>query len=201
MANKLRVGVLASTRGTNLQALIDDINSGNDSYEIACVVSNVYDAGALEKAKRNGIPAVFLDPAEKTKEEYDSKMVYVMQKYNVELVCLIGYMRVLNKVFIDAYKNRIINVHPSLIPAFCGPGYYGNAVHKAVLEDGCKVTGMTIHYVDEGVDTGEIICQKCCEIREHEDINDIRIKVQALEKEWYPKIVNDFAENKKTSCL
>lgn len=194
MADKLKIGVLASTRGTNLQALIDDLKNDDSDYEIVCVVSNVYDAGALDKARQNGIPAVFLDPSGKTKDEYDIKMASVLEKYGVELVCLIGYMRVLKKPFIDAFRGKIINVHPSLIPAFCGPGYYGDKVHESVLEDGCKVTGMTIHYVDEGVDTGEIICQKCCDIDKNDTLDSVKTKVQALEKEWYPKIVRKISK-------
>jgi len=195
--NKLKVGILASTRGTNLQALIDDIKIDDSKYEIACVISDVYDAGALEKARDAKLPSVFVDPTSKTREEYDTKLVSVLDRYEVELVCLIGFMRILSPVFVRSFENRIMNVHPSLIPAFCGAGYHGDKVHEDVLADGCKVSGMTIHLVDEGVDTGEIICQKTCEVSKRDTVSTLKAKVQQLEKEWYPKIVRQYA-NKRT---
>lgn len=193
MVNKLRVGVLASTRGTNLQALIDDLKKEDPNYEIVCVVSNVYDCGALEKARKNKIPAIFIDPEGKSREDFDEKIVDILVKMNVELVCLIGYMKILSPIFTNAFKDNIINVHPSLIPSFCGPGYHGDKVHRDVLKEGCKVSGMTIHLVDEGVDTGKIVCQKCCEISENDTIESLKNKVQSLEKEWYPKVVRQFS--------
>jgi len=193
MKKKLRIGVLASTRGTNLQALIDDLRQDDSLYEIVCVVSDVNESGAISKAREAKIPGVFLDPVGKKRTEYDEKMASVLMKYEVDLVCLIGYMRIITKPFIDAFRNRIINVHPALIPAYSGPGFYGDKVHESVLADGCKISGMTIHYVDENVDGGEIICQKACEIEEDDNVADVKAKVQALEKEWYPKVVRMLA--------
>jgi len=196
MNNKLRVGVLASTRGTNLQAMIDDLKENDLDYEIVCVASNVYDSGALEKAKREGIPAVFVDPEGKSREDFDAKLVDIFDKLKVDLVCLIGYMKILSPVFVDAYRNKIINVHPSLIPSFCGEGYHGDKVHRDVLDYGCKLSGMTVHLVDEEVDAGEIICQKCCEVTNKDSIETLKAKVQDLEKEWYPKVVREYAKNR-----
>jgi len=194
--DRLKIGVLASTRGTNLQALIDDLKIDDSQYEIVCVVSNVYDAGALEKARNAKIPSVFVDPMGKSREEYDKKLVSILQKYEVELVCLIGFMRILSPSFVQVFENKIINVHPSLIPAFCGDGYHGDKVHEDVLAEGCKVSGMTIHLVDEGVDTGEIICQKTCEVTKEDTVETLKAKVQELEKEWYPKIVRQYAKDR-----
>ena len=196
MNDKLRVGVIASTRGTNLQAMIDDLKKDNSDYEIVCVISNVYNSGALEKAKKENIPAVFVDPEGKSREDFDKKLVDILDKLKVDLVCAIGYMRILSPLFINAYRNKIINVHPSLIPSFCGEGYHGDKVHKEVLEYGCKVSGMTIHIVDEEVDAGEIVCQKCCEVTSKDTIETLKAKVQELEKEWYPKVVRQYAKSR-----
>ncbi len=190
---KLRIGVLASTNGTNLQALIDDLKLDNSLYEIVCVVSNVYDAGALDKARIAQIPTVYLDPSGKKRTEYDEKLVQVLKRYNVELVCLIGYMKLLTSSFVKAFPDRIINVHPSLIPAYAGKGYFGMIVHESVIADGCKVSGMTIHLVNEELDGGKILVQKTCEINKTDTVETLKNKVQSLEKEWYPKVVKEYA--------
>jgi len=198
---KLKVGVLASTRGTNLQAMIDDLKSNNLDYEIVCVISNVYEAGALEKAKNAKIPAVFLDPSGKNREEYDEKLIEVLKKYGVDMICLIGYMKILSPVFVKAFANKIINVHPSIIPLCSGKGFHGNKVHECVLNFGCKIAGMTIHLVDQGVDTGKIICQKSCSLTDSDDIKSMKNKVQSLEKEWYPKVVQAYAKTRDFNSL
>ncbi len=195
MKEKLRIGVLASTRGTNLQALIEDIGLDDSEYEIVCVVSNVYNAGALEKAREAKIPAVYVDQQGKSREAFDQKMVDILKKMEVELVCLVGFMKILTPVFVESFRDRVVNVHPSLIPAFSGPGYFGDIVHESVLYEGCKISGMTIHLVDEEVDNGKILCQKTCEV-EDDNIASLKQKVQSLEKEWYPKIVRQYAKDR-----
>ncbi|RLI93516.1 MAG: phosphoribosylglycinamide formyltransferase, partial [Candidatus Altiarchaeales archaeon] len=145
---KLKIGVLASTRGTDLQAIIDEIEQGKLNAEVSVVISNKEDAYALERARKHGIDAVFIDPKGKTREEFDREVMKILDKKGVDVIALIGYMRLLSPEFVNRYRNRIMNVHPSLLPAFAG-GMDKN-VHKTVLEHGVKVTGCTIHFVDEG---------------------------------------------------
>ena len=194
MTRKLKLGVLASTRGTDLQAIIDAIESGGLDAEIAIVISNKKDAYALERARKHGIEELFIDPSGKTREEFDRVVSRELDARGVELIALIGYMRYLSRWFVNKYKNKIMNVHPSLLPAFAG-GMDLN-VHKAVLDRGCKVSGCTIHFVDEGADTGPIIIQKPASIGENETVDTLRDKVQELEKQAFVEAVQLFGEGK-----
>lgn len=188
-----KVGVLASTNGTDLQAIIDEMKAGNmPGIELVRVVSNVKDCGALEKARGFGAEAIFVDPVGKSREEYDEALVAAMG--DVDLVCLIGYMRILTSVFIRAFAGRIINVHPALLPKYGGKGWYGMKVHEGVLASGDAESGMTIHYVDESVDGGPILLQKTVPIEEGETPESLKDKVQALEKQWYPEAVRLIAK-------
>lgn len=153
----LRIGVLVSGGGTNLQSMIDAIKAGTLKSQIVCVISNKEAAYGLERARAHQIPAYFINPKE---EGYDEKLFARLKEEKVELVVLAGYLRILNKELIEAYKGRIINIHPSLLPKFGGKGFYGIHVHEAVIEAGEKESGATVHYVDAGVDTGEIILQR-----------------------------------------
>lgn len=164
--NKVRIAVLVSGGGTNLQALIDSQNSGViNSGEIVLVLSNKADAYSLERAKNAGIKAVAVTKAE-FGADFESKIVETLEENNIELIVLAGFMCILSKDFTDKYKNRIINVHPSLIPSFCGEGFYGLRVHRAALQKGVKVSGATVHFVNEIPDGGEIIMQKAVEVLE-----------------------------------
>ena len=194
MTRKLKLGVLASTRGTDLQAIIDAIESGRLDAEIAIVISNKKDAYALERARKHGIEELFIDPSGKTREEFDRVVSKELGARGVELIALIGYMRYLSRWFVNKYKNKIMNVHPSLLPAFAG-GMDLN-VHKAVLDRGCKVSGCTIHFVDEGADTGPIIIQKPASIEENETVDTLRDKVQELEKQAFVEAIQLFGEGK-----
>jgi len=194
MTRKLKLGVLASTRGTDLQAIIDAIESGGLDAEIAIVISNKKDAYALERARKHGIEELFIDPSGKTREEFDRVVSRELDARGVELIALIGYMRYLSRWFVNKYKNKIMNVHPSLLPAFAG-GMDLN-VHKAVLDRGCKVSGCTIHFVDEGADTGPIIIQKPASIEENETVDTLRDKVQELEKQAFVEAIQLFGEGK-----
>ena len=194
MTRKLKLGVLASTRGTDLQAIIDAIESGGLDAEITIVISNKKDAYALERARKHGIEELFIDPSGKTREEFDRVVSRELDVRGVELIALIGYMRYLSRWFVNKYKNKIMNVHPSLLPAFAG-GMDLN-VHKAVLDRGCKVSGCTIHFVDEGADTGPIIIQKPVSIGENETVDTLRDKVQELEKQAFVEAVQLFGEGK-----
>lgn len=183
-----KVGVLASTRGTDLEAIFDEIDAGlMPGIEISAVVSNVEDCGALEKARAHGTRAVFVNPNGKSKEDFDKELVEVLE--DVDLVCLIGYMKILTPVFIKAFEGKIINVHPALLPKYGGKGFYGQNVHEAVLANGEKESGMTIHFVTEDVDGGPILIQKTVEIEPGETAESLKNKVQMLEKKYYPEAI------------
>ncbi len=190
-----KIAVLASTNGTDLQAIIDEMKAGKmPSIELAIVASNKQNCYALERAKEQGFKTTFIDPKGKTREEFDKEMAAVLEKEKIDLVVLVGYMRILSTEFVRKFKNRIINVHPALIPKFCGPSFFGANVHEAVLAAHEKETGMTIHYVDEGVDTGKIILQKTCPVTPDDTVNSLKEKVQALEKKWYPEVIRAMAK-------
>lgn len=164
--------------------------------ELSVVISNKEDCYALERAKKQGYKTVFVNPEGKTREEYDKKVAEVIEAHEADLVVLVGYMRILSPEFVQKFKNKIINVHPALLPKFSGKGFFGSNVHEAVLEAGEKETGMTIHYIDEGVDTGEIILQKKCKVTPEDTPETLKEKVQELEKKWYPEVIRNFAKNK-----
>jgi phosphoribosylglycinamide formyltransferase-1 len=162
----LRVTVLVSGGGTNLQALIDAQSAGKlGNAEIAKVISNKADAYALTRAQNFGIPTALVDrKGFDNAEQFENELDYEIQKSNTDLIVLAGFMAILSPRFIEKYPKRIINVHPSLIPSFCGKGFYGLKVHEAVLAKGVKVTGATVHFVNEIPDGGEIILQKAVEV-------------------------------------
>lgn len=169
----LRLGVLGSTRGTLLQSLIAE------KLDIAVVISNKADALILEKAKQNGLMAQFLDPVNLSRDAYDKRVSEVLKQHQVDLVVLMGYMRILSKTFVNDWQNKIINVHPSLLPAFAGK--MDKQVHQAVLDAKVKETGCTVHYVTEKVDAGPILLQKKCEVLPTDDVDQLKARVQALE--------------------
>ena len=162
----LRVGVMVSGGGTNLQAILDAIDSGaitNAAVEV--VISNNPGAYALERAKNHGIPAVCLSPKDfESREAFNEAFLAKVDEYDLDLIVLAGFLVKIPEAMVEKYEHRIINVHPSLIPSFCGVGYYGLKVHEAALARGVKVTGATVHFVDGGMDTGPIILQKAVEV-------------------------------------
>jgi formyltetrahydrofolate-dependent phosphoribosylglycinamide formyltransferase/phosphoribosylaminoimidazole-succinocarboxamide synthase len=190
----LRIAVMASTNGTDLQAIIDAIKAGELEAELRVVLANK-DCYAIERAKNQGFKTkiILYDAETDTRESYDRKFAEVLDAEKIELIVLVGYMRIFSEWFVNKYKNRIINIHPSLLPAFPG---MDRSVHDDVLRTGCKISGCTIHFVDEGVDTGPIIMQKAAEIEEGETVESLRDKVQALEKKAYPRVIQLFAERK-----
>ena len=165
---KAKIAVLVSGGGTNLQALIDAQNSGIiHSGEITLVISNNQNAYALTRAQNAGIKALYISKKElKTQEAFESAMINALEENGVDLIVLAGFMSILSERFTSRYDHRIINIHPSLIPSFCGTGYYGLRVHEAALEKGVKVTGATVHFVNEIPDGGEIIAQKAVEVED-----------------------------------
>ena len=195
----LRMAVLVSGGGTNLQAIIDSIVNGTvTNAEIAVVISNHRSAYALERAKQNGIDAAVVSPKDyETREAFNRALLEKIQSYQVDLVVLAGCLVVIPKIMVDAYPNRIINIHPSLIPSFCGTGYYGLKVHEAALERGVKVTGATVHFVDDGTDTGPIILQKAVEIKDGDTPEVLQRRVME-EAEWVimPKAIDLIANGK-----
>ena len=193
MTKKLRIAVLASTRATDMEAIIDKIKSGELNAEITCVISNKKEAYALERARMHGIEAIFLDPKGKTPEEYDKEILNELKKRNVDLVLLIGYNKYITKILIDEYRNRIMNIHPSLLPAFPG---WDKEVHKSVLDYGCKVTGCTLHFVDEKLDGGPIILQKAVEVLEDDTIESLKKRVQKAEQEILIEGIKLFIEGR-----
>lgn len=195
----LKMAVLVSGGGTNLQAIIDAIDSGKiTNAEISVVISNNANAYALERAKQHGIESLCVSPKNfETREEFNQKLLETIQSYGVDLVVLAGCLVVIPEIMVKAYPNKIINIHPALIPSFCGTGYYGLKVHEGVLKRGVKVTGATVHFVDEGTDTGPIILQKAVEVRQ-DDTPEILQRRVMEEAEWQimPEAINLIANNK-----
>lgn len=180
-----KIAVCVSGGGTNLQAIIDAVKAGDiHDTEIAVVISNKKDAYALERAKTAGIPAEYIGPKDfSDRGAFGDAMVEKLEKYGVDLVVLAGYLVIIPAQMIQKYRNRIINIHPSLIPAHCGMGYYGLKVHESVLALGNKVTGATVHFVDEEADHGPIILQKAVEVMEG-DTPEILQKRVMEQAEW-----------------
>lgn len=170
----LRIGVLVSGSGSNLQSIIDAVEAGNLHSEIVCVLSNKEAAYGLERARKHGIPAYFINPKE---AEYDEKVLSCLQAHGVDLVVLAGYLKIVDPKMIEAYKGKIINIHPSLLPKFGGKGYYGIKVHEAVLEAGETESGATVHFVDIGIDTGETIMQSKVPVYETDSADDLQKRV------------------------
>lgn len=197
----LKIAVLVSGGGTNLQAIIDKIAEGMiTNTEIAVVISNNKNAYALERAKQADIEAVCVSPKDyENREQFNQEFLKTLDSYQVDLVVLAGFLVVIPPAMIQKYENRIINIHPSLIPSFCGTGYYGLKVHEGALARGVKVTGATVHFVDEGTDTGPIILQKAVEVQNGDtpEILQRRVMEQA-EWEILPRAIHLIANGKVT---
>lgn len=182
---KAKIAVLVSGGGTNLQALIDAQNSGViKSGEIKLVISNNADAYALTRAENAGIKAIYISKKElKVQEAFESAVIAALEENGIDLIVLAGFMSILSADFTSRYDHRIINVHPSLIPSFCGQGYYGLRVHEAALKKGVKVTGATVHFVNEIPDGGEIIAQKAVEVMDGDTPETLQRRVME-QAEW-----------------
>ncbi len=185
MSKKARIAVLVSGGGTNLQALINSQNKGViNSGEIKLVISNNSNAYALKRAQKADIDtAIVLKKECKDQLDFEAKIIKKLEEYEIDLIVLAGFMSILSESFTSKYSNRIINVHPSLIPSFCGKGFYGLKVHEAALEKGVKVTGATVHFVNEIPDGGEIILQKAVNIKEDDTPETLQKRVMRL-AEW-----------------
>jgi len=185
------VAVLISGNGTNLQAIIDNVKAGNINGKIVAVISNKADAFGLERAKQAGIPAFFIDHKGITREEHEQKIIEILEKNNIDLVVLAGYMRILTPLFVSKYKYRLMNIHPALLPAFPGTDGYGDTFNY-----GCKVGGCTVHFVDEGVDTGPIIIQKTNPIEEGDTLEFFKERGLKIEHQALPEAIKLFCEDK-----
>ena len=195
----LKIAVLVSGGGTNLQAIIDAIADGRiTDTEIVGVISNNKGVYALERAKAAGIKNMVISPKDyASRDEFNRELLSAMQALSADLIVLAGFLVVIPEIMIDAYPNRIINIHPSLIPSFCGTGYYGLKVHEAVLERGVKLTGATVHFVDKGTDTGPIIMQKAVAVRPGDTPKQLQQRVME-EAEWklMPAVIDKIAHGK-----
>ena len=195
----LRVVVLVSGGGTNLQAIIDAVENGTiTNTDIVGVISNNKNAYALERAAKHGIKSVCVSPKSyETRAEFNDALLNTVNEFEADLLVLAGFLVVIPEKMIEAYRNRIINIHPSLIPSFCGTGFYGLKVHEAALEKGVKVVGATAHFVDEGTDTGAIILQKAVEVQKGDtpEVLQRRVMEQA---EWkiLPQAIDLIANDK-----
>lgn len=196
----LRVGVMVSGGGTNLQAILDAADSGSiTNAKIAVVISNNKNAYALERAKNHGIEAVCMSPRDfEGRDAFNEAFLAKVDEYGLDLIVLAGFLVTLPAAMTRKYEKRIINVHPSLIPSFCGVGYYGLKVHEAALTRGVKVTGATVHYVDSGMDTGPIILQKAVEVLDGDTPEVLQRRVME-EAEWVilPQAIDMIANGKK----
>lgn len=197
----LKILVCVSGGGTNLQAIIDGIREGKiTNTEIVGVISNNKNAYALQRAEENGIKACCISPKDyERREEFNRAFLAAVDEAAPDLIVLAGFLVVIPKEMIAAYRNRIINIHPSLIPSFCGTGYYGLKVHEGVLERGVKITGATVHFVDEGTDTGPIIMQKAVAVEE-DDTPEVLQKRVMEQAEWVimPKAIDMIANGQLT---
>ena len=192
----LRVGVMVSGGGTNLQAILDAVDAGKiTDTEITVVISNNPGAYALERARNHGIEAVCISPKSfENRAAFNEAFLKKTDEYNLDLIVLAGFLVTIPEEMIRKYRNKIINIHPSLIPSFCGVGYYGLKVHEAALARGVKVTGATVHYVDEGVDSGPILLQKAVEVQPGDTPQVLQRRVME-QAEWIilPEAVNKIA--------
>ncbi len=192
----VRLGVLVSGRGSNLQAVIDAIEGGTLSAEIAVVLSNKQDAGGLERARKHGAPHVWLDPKpfagrSDSREVYDRAVLEVLRKHDVDLVLLAGYMKIVTAILVTAYENRMMNIHPSLLPSFPGLD-----AQKKAIEHGCKIAGCTVHFVTEGVDEGPIIVQAAVPILEGDTADVLAARILVEEHRVYPRAIQLYAEGR-----
>ena len=191
----LRVGVMVSGGGTNLQAILDAVDAGEiTNAEIAVVISNNPGAYALERAKKHGVEALCISPKDyESRDAFNEAFLAKVDEYHLDLIVLAGFLVKIPAAMIEKYEHKIINIHPSLIPKYCGKGFYGKRVHKAVLEGGEKESGATVHFVDEGVDTGEIILQEKVPVLEGDTPDELAARVLKVEHRILAEGLNQVA--------
>ncbi|PUU88820.1 formyltetrahydrofolate-dependent phosphoribosylglycinamide formyltransferase [Halanaerobium congolense] len=188
----LKIAVFASGRGSNFQSIIDNIKNGKIPAEVKLLISDNQDAGVLKRAESENIEHLFIDPAHfETKADYEEELIGLLKNAGVELVVLAGYMRILSPLFVRHFKNKIINIHPSLLPAFKGLN-----AQKQVVKYGVKYSGCTVHFVDQGMDTGPIIKQAVVEVKEDDNADDLAARILKKEHKIYPEAVKLIAEGR-----
>lgn len=191
-SGKTRLGVLISGSGTNLQAIIDRSAAGELQAEVVCVISNRADAFGLQRARNHGIPAIHLDHRQfGGRQEYDAALVEILKQHHVDLVILAGFMRIVTPVLLDAFRNRVMNIHPALLPAFPGLD-----AQKQTLEYGAKISGCTVHFVDAGTDTGPIILQSTVPVLEDDTAESLAERIHFEEHKLYPAAIQLFAQGR-----
>lgn len=193
----VRIGVLVSGGGTNLQAILDACGRGEIPGQVVVVISSVSGAFAVERARAAGVPAVVLAPKDfRDRESYDARLAEVLLSHRVDLVCMAGFLRILTPRFIREFSERILNIHPALLPAFGGPGMYGAHVHQAVLASGARVSGCTVHFATETPDGGPIILQSVVLVHDDDSVETLSARIAEEEHRLYPKAVRLFAEGR-----
>ncbi len=190
-----RIAVFVSGGGSNFQAILDQISAGRISGEVVLVISDKPGAYALTRAQNAGIETWAYEKRQYTKPELEQKICDILEKYKVDFCVLAGYLSILGASIIRKYPNKIINIHPSLIPSFCGMGFYGKHVHQGVLDYGAKVSGATVHFVDEGADTGPIILQESVKVMEDDDAQSLADRVLTVEHKLLPEAVRLMCED------
>ena len=184
----LNIGVLISGGGSNLQAIIDDCESKKINGNIKVVISNREDAFGLERAKKHNLRSVF--------EKDEDEVIKILKEENIDLVVLAGYLKIISPKFVSEFENKIMNIHPALIPSFCGDGFYGEKVHQAVIDYGAKVSGATVHFVNEKADAGPIIMQDTVKVMDDDDAKTLAKRVLEVEHTILPRCVKLFCEGK-----
>lgn len=198
LTDRLKIAVFASGRGSNFESILNSIESGKiKNTEIVCVLSNNSDAGALEFAKSKNIPTIHISRQQYTTDnDFASSLIKKLDEFEVNFIVLAGYMKILSPVIVRKFKNRIINIHPALLPKFGGKGMYGIHVHEAVIASGDKISGATVHIVDEEYDHGLILMQETVNVDENETAETLAAKVLKVEHKIYPEVVRLFSESK-----
>lgn len=182
------IAVLVSGGGTNLQSIIDATEAGEINGQIKVVISNKENAYGLERARKHNIEAVF--------ENDEKKVIEILKEKEIDIVVMAGYLKIISSEFVNEFKNRMINIHPSLIPSFCGKGFYGKKVHQGVLDYGAKITGATVHFVTEGADEGPIIMQEAVKVEQNDDVDTLAARVLKVEHQILKKSVALLCDDK-----
>jgi formyltetrahydrofolate-dependent phosphoribosylglycinamide formyltransferase len=192
--SRLALGVFASGRGSNFKAILNAIREGRLDAEVRLLLSNKLDAGAITTAKENNVPSAVISSGNfSSRNLFVNAMLSALSRHGVQLIALAGYMKKMPSEVISAYRNRIVNIHPALLPSFGGKGMYGHYVHEAVIEQGCKITGATIHIVDEAYDHGPIVAQRCVPVEENDTAETLAARVLKVEHQLYPEVLQLFA--------
>lgn len=191
----MNICVFASGAGTNFEKILDSVKKGYLKSKVLLLITNNSDCGAARIAKRNRIETIHISRKifpKLSQKEYSGKFLSALKKHKIDFIVLAGYMKMIEPEVLKKFKNKIINIHPALLPLFGGKGMYGINVHKAVIASGMKVSGITIHFVEENYDEGKIIFQKCCEVKNDDDEFSLQKRIQKMEHKYYPEVIKDF---------